>query len=66
MPSSADYRCRECGTVREFMFDGTPPVVHDARCCVPEPDYDCFEYSRFDRVWSAPHTGRGSSGEPPR
>lgn len=66
MASSIDMRCRDCGAVREFVFDGVPPAVHDAVCCMPQPDEDRYERSRFDRVWSAPHMGRMSSGEPPR
>lgn len=27
MPS-ANYRCRECGFERDFLFDGPPPAVH--------------------------------------
>ena len=61
MPS-ADYRCRECGEIIERSTqdypDGLPEVI-EVYC------YDVDEIARLDRVWSAPHTGSGSSGEPP-
>lgn len=67
MPSAADYRCRECGVVQEFVFDGPPPATHLS----PHNEQATALFERqclgaFDRLWTAPHTGRGSSGEPPR
>ena len=56
----ADYRCRECGKIEEFTFDDELPVVVDHYCS------DTKDMARWDRKWGPPHTGRGSSGEPPR
>lgn len=63
MASSSDYRCVECGCVREFVFDYTPPHTVTGKLGKCE-HFDC--QGVWKRVWSAPHTGRGSSGEPPR
>lgn len=63
MPSRADYRCRECGCEVEFFFDGIPPATH--REDHPDPHHEIC-VGTFDRMWKPFHTGRGSSGEPPR
>jgi hypothetical protein len=56
--ASADYRCAVCGHTYELLDASELPtvlvVLHDACEC-----------DELVRVWSAPHTGRGSSGEPP-
>lgn len=56
----ADFRCRDCGIVLELDIGHgavTDIIHHDAE------DNKCA--GRMDRIWSAPHTGSGSSGEPP-
>jgi hypothetical protein len=62
--SAADYRCRECGITLDFYFEHTPPATHNGVEHVDEHGDACR--GTLDRVWTAPHTGRGSSGEPPR
>lgn len=56
----SDYQCRECGKVKVFTFDNELPACTDHWCCAEEGT------TRWDRKWTAPHTGKGSSGEPPR
>lgn len=68
MPASDLYRCQRCGKREEFVFEGTPPQTHRARCsgeCAGFSDGQMIS-GEWVRMWSAPHTGRGSSGEPPR
>jgi hypothetical protein len=64
MASRADFRCRECGVVREFWFEFALPAVHSVEAHEDSVGGRCKGV--FDRVWSAPHVGRGSSGEPAR
>lgn len=66
MPSTADYRCGTCGFVREFTFDGIPPSRHTHTHMPPlAPEKPC-KTTELYKVWSPPHLGRMSSGEPPR
>jgi hypothetical protein len=60
----ADYRCDRCGLVVEDDV-ALGEAFEDAH------DDDRHELrpgcgGTFRRIWSAPHTGRGSAGEPPR
>jgi hypothetical protein len=64
MAVSGDFRCRECGVVREFWFDGPCPATHSMGAHADGEGDRCP--GTFDRVWSAPHLGRMSSGEPAR
>lgn len=72
MATRADYRCEDCGEVREFAFDGTPPPVHTARCCVAMRDrngvIDDVDHSRFVRKWGPVSIGAvaGAGGSPAR
>jgi hypothetical protein len=52
-----DYECIKCEHVEE-MDEKEDFLV---AWCV-----HCMDYMRMRRVWTPPHTGRGSSGEPPR
>lgn len=66
---TANYRCQECGWQDEFAFDYTPPAIHTHTHLEPEMDSEMRRTScmgALRRVWTPPHTGRGSSGEPPR
>lgn len=61
----ADYRCQcgyhiDCQYEQEMVFDFTPPASVRSEC----PGCHCE--TTLYRVWGPMHTGRGSSGEPPR
>jgi hypothetical protein len=60
MPSRIDMQCQSCGIVREFVFEHVPPATQKSKCLL------CDRQTTWDRVWTPPHTGRGSSGEPAR
>lgn len=57
----ADYIADDCGCIAEFWFSATPPPEH-LQVCSEHPD----RKQNWKRIWTAPHLGRGSSGEPPR
>lgn len=70
MTALADYRCSQCGLVFELPnrgemmrhehnqleFAGEGDIHHAVAC----------DSAYVHRVWTAPHLGRGSGGEPPR
>jgi hypothetical protein len=60
----ADYRCDVCGTVttEDVRVGETFEDAHDDQRY--EQRRGCV--GTFRRLWTAPHTGRGSSGEPAR
>lgn len=56
----ADYRCRYCGIILELdtTIGQTIQIDHTDR------DDPCP--GTLDRIWTPPHTGRGSNGERPK
>lgn len=62
----ADFECVSCGRVRELELP--QPESVELRCCVPEDDRDCYEYTVHRRVWGAVSIGavRGAGGSPGR
>lgn len=65
--SLVDYRCRECGYELEADYRIYGQVIDNAEHIPPADNEEhtvCL--GRLDRVWTAPHMGSMSSGEPPR
>ena len=63
MGTRNDYRCVECGAIIEAESSHDRIIiVHDSGLV---PGQKCGA-RHLDRVWGPMHTGRGSSGEPPR
>lgn len=61
--TGADYKCVVCGFRRDFYFERTPPPTHHQ---YHDNDLGQECHGSFNRVWTAPHLGAMSSGEPPR
>lgn len=62
--ATADFMCNHCGTtIERSLVPGRDPGVRFAPHQRPDGT-DCDRPLR--RVWTAPHLGRMSSGEPPR
>lgn len=62
MSPTADYRCVQCGEPY-YDLDINDPAGDPRVSTLCEGEYgDC----ELERIWTPPHTGRGSSGEPPR
>ena len=64
--SLVDYRCRECGYELEADYRVYGQVIDNAEHLTPSSEEEAVCLGRLDRVWSAPHMGAMSSGEPPR
>ncbi len=65
MSRRCDYKCEECGKVVERYSEDFPDGNFPSFILS-----DCEEtgkhYATMKRVWSAPHIGPGSNGEPAR
>ncbi len=69
----ARYRCVVCEQIQEFDTRVGSQCFHTCPCTKRNKFFSRFRKKKyleglrlFNRVWDAPATGRGSSGEPGR
>jgi hypothetical protein len=62
MTPTIDYKCRYCQRIEhaEIAYGNDIPEALEHYC------FQVQAHWPMQRVWSAPHTGRGSSGEKPK
>ena len=65
MRPRADFRCESCGHVETLELQGDHEMIC-ANVVGEDEDGEVICQGVMDRVWTAPHMGQMSSGEPPR